>query len=58
MNDLEKAIENLKFEHSLSVGQRAIKAVFTGIVGLMAAAAAGDAFNRSVKAIRNRNTTV
>lgn len=55
MNDLEKAIENLKFEHSLSGGQRVAKTILAMIAGLAASAAAGNAFNASVKAIRNQN---
>jgi F0F1-type ATP synthase membrane subunit c/vacuolar-type H+-ATPase subunit K len=58
MTDLETAIENLKFEYSLSDGQRIAKTILVAFAGLAASAAAGNVFNASVKAIRNSKTTV
>lgn len=58
MTDLEKAIEKLKFEYSLSSGQRVAKTVLAAIAGIAASAAVGNAFNASVKAIRENRTTI
>lgn len=57
MTELEKAIEELKFEYSMSKGQRASKAAIVAFAGVVMSAVVGNVFNMSVKAIRNHKAS-
>lgn len=56
MNDLERAIEQLKFEMSLSKSQKAGKMVLGLVASILATAMTAAAFDGAVKAIRNRKS--
>ena len=56
MNDFERAVEQLKFEMSLSKSQKAGKMVLGMVVSILASAMSAAAFDGTVKAIRNRKS--